>query len=63
VKEQNQKPQSPRKSPRGREENKRAEDEIRHPFDPGWLDRLPKQDDSSYRPWWVIDDPLPKPRS
>jgi hypothetical protein len=63
MKDHDQKRQNSRDPAQSREEkqNKRSEDRIRHPFDPGWLDRLPTEDHSPYRPWWVVDDPWPKP--
>jgi len=53
--------QNSRNQRREEKGNKRIEDEIRPPFDPSWLDRLRKEDDAPYQPWWVIDDPWPKP--
>jgi hypothetical protein len=61
MKEHDQERQNSRNQPREEKGSKRIEDQIRPPFDPGWLDRLPKEDDSPYQPWWVIDDPWPKP--
>ena len=64
MKDRDQKRQNSRNRGPSREEkeNKRTKDQIRHPFDPAWLDRLPTEDDSPYRPWWVVDDPWPKPQ-
>jgi len=64
MKDRDQKLQNSRNRGQSREEkeSKRTEDRIRHPFDSGWLDRLPTEDDSPYRSWWVVDDAWPKPR-
>ncbi|HLL28613.1 MAG TPA: hypothetical protein VKT73_13295 [Xanthobacteraceae bacterium] len=42
-------------NPAGGPDNGRKEEQPR-PFDSGWLERLPKEDDAPYRSWWVIDD-------
>ncbi len=47
--------------PQPPEKNEGTEDKVHHPFDPDWLDRLPKQDDQAYRPWWVVEDPWSDP--